>query len=489
MINRLGLRKTLLFFTLFIGAFVVALASLLITSNRASVNHLSVSADDGLKAMQIQLSMTKALALMHSNNISVTSETDKDARDVRMEISDGLAKEVRELEKKCGTFCADLSDDFEKYSKTWTDIQQKFKASGNMDIAKGQVISNLTPLAESLFDKLDKKGSQAYKAANTEFTTAAETNHKSQRTLIIITGIFLACILGAGFLIQRKVTSLAFGVADSVLESVSRTTDKTQKTLESSDTLSSASSTQASAVEETVASIEELSSMVQKNAENAKSASDLSQHSTEKAELGGREILNLIGSMREISDSSKKMSEIINVIDDIAFQTNLLALNAAVEAARAGEQGRGFAVVAEAVRNLAQRSAGAAKEIGSLIKESSELTDRGSSVADKSNSALQDIISSIKKMSELNREIASASAEQSVGIQQITKAMNQIDQTVQTNNTVSNELKHLATDLMSETERLQTSSHSLMELIKGRANSPAAADVHHLQHSRGEKAA
>lgn len=137
--------------------------------------------------------------------------------------------------------------------------------------------------------------------------------------------------------------------------------------------------------------------------------------------------------MSEISQSSKKIEEIISVIDDIAFQTNLLALNAAVEAARAGEQGKGFAVVAEAVRALAQRSASSAKDISSLIKDSVSQVDRGSKIADSSGEVLSNIVSSIKKVSDLNNEIAAASSEQTTGIQQISKAMNQLDQASQSN--------------------------------------------------------
>jgi methyl-accepting chemotaxis protein len=169
------------------------------------------------------------------------------------------------------------------------------------------------------------------------------------------------------------------------------------------------------------------------NSDNAKQAASLSVSSREAAEVGEREIQTLIGSMTEISNSSKKIEEIISVIDDIAFQTNLLALNAAVEAARAGEQGKGFAVVAEAVRTLAQRSASSAKDITSLIKDSVSQIDKGSDVADRSGTVLTNIVTSIKKVSDLNNEIAAASSEQTTGIQQISKAMNQLDQASQAN--------------------------------------------------------
>jgi methyl-accepting chemotaxis protein len=182
-----------------------------------------------------------------------------------------------------------------------------------------------------------------------------------------------------------------------------------------------------------VASLEELSSMVQMNSDNAKQAASLSLTSREAAEKGQKEMSILIDSMSKISQSSKKIEEIIHVIDDIAFQTNLLALNAAVEAARAGEQGKGFAVVAEAVRSLAQRSASAAKDITHLIKESVNQVSDGGRLAQNSGEVLNNIVTSVKKVSDLNNEIATASSEQTAGIQQISKAMNQLDHSSQSN--------------------------------------------------------
>uniref|UniRef100_UPI00322161D4 methyl-accepting chemotaxis protein n=1 Tax=Bdellovibrio sp. TaxID=28201 RepID=UPI00322161D4 len=164
-----------------------------------------------------------------------------------------------------------------------------------------------------------------------------------------------------------------------------------------------------------------------------KQAASLSASSREVAEKGQAEITRLISSMEQISKSSIKIEEIINVIDDIAFQTNLLALNAAVEAARAGEQGKGFAVVAEAVRALAQRSAVAAKDISHLIQESVDQVEQGSQIASESGVVLNNIVISVKKVSDLNNEIATASSEQTAGIQQISKAMNQLDQASQSN--------------------------------------------------------
>jgi methyl-accepting chemotaxis protein len=197
--------------------------------------------------------------------------------------------------------------------------------------------------------------------------------------------------------------------------------------------LSSRTEQQASALEETAASMEELSSTVKQNADNARQANQLAMSASTVAIKGGEVVSQVVTTMKGINDSSKKIADIISVIDGIAFQTNILALNAAVEAARAGEQGRGFAVVASEVRSLAGRSADAAKEIKGLINASVARVEQGSTLVDQAGVTMAEVVSSIKRVTDIMGEISAASTEQSTGVAQVGEAVTQMDQATQQN--------------------------------------------------------
>jgi methyl-accepting chemotaxis protein len=220
--------------------------------------------------------------------------------------------------------------------------------------------------------------------------------------------------------------------------------------------LSSGAQEQASSLEETAASLEEMTGTVKQNADSARQASVLAVGSRDTAERGREVVSSAVASMQELTRASKKIAEITSVIDEIAFQTNLLALNAAVESARAGEQGRGFAVVAAEVRNLAQRSAGAAKEIKALIEDSVQKVQDGSALVNKSGQMLEEIVSSVKHVTDIIAEIAAASQEQSTGIDQVNRAVTQMDQVVQQNAAQTEELSSTALTLTSQAGDLQT---------------------------------
>ncbi|MCG7598608.1 methyl-accepting chemotaxis protein [Halomonas sp. McH1-25] len=218
--------------------------------------------------------------------------------------------------------------------------------------------------------------------------------------------------------------------------------------------LSSRTEQQAASLEETASSMEQLTSTVGQNADNARQASQLAQSASQTAVRGGEVVGQVVDTMRDISASSHKVVDIIDVIDSIAFQTNILALNASVEAARAGEQGRGFAVVAGEVRNLAGRSADAAKEIRGLIEASVERVDTGSKLVDQAGSTMGDIVASVQRVNDIMDEIASASQEQSNGIGQVNQAITQMDQVTQQNASLVQEAASAATALEREAAAL-----------------------------------
>ncbi|MGE0671721.1 MAG: methyl-accepting chemotaxis protein [Methylibium sp.] len=218
--------------------------------------------------------------------------------------------------------------------------------------------------------------------------------------------------------------------------------------------LSSRTEEQASALEETAASMEELSSTVKQNADNAQQGNQLALGASTVAVKGGDVVGQVVDTMKGINDSSKKIADIIGVIDSIAFQTNILALNAAVEAARAGEQGRGFAVVASEVRSLAQRSADAAKEIKGLINASVQRVEQGSALVDQAGVTMSEVVSSIRRVTDIMGEISSASREQSAGVAQVGEAVTQMDQATQQNAALVEESAAAAESLKAQAQQL-----------------------------------
>lgn len=247
---------------------------------------------------------------------------------------------------------------------------------------------------------------------------------------------------------ETKIAALSAGLSDS---SAAISTDIGHLNSTGAH-LANASTQAAASIEETVASLEEVTSMVRQNTNNAQIAADLSADSVKLAKTGESKVRELIETMTQIESSSKRVEEIINVIDDIAFQTNLLALNASVEAARAGEHGKSFAVVAEAVRALAHRSASAAKDINSLISTSVSQVKLGAVGVHQNGKVLQEMSESIDKVATLNREIADASKQQSIGIEQINTAISQLDSVIQKNATEAAEIVSTASDISEKAE-------------------------------------
>ncbi|QYF92492.1 HAMP domain-containing protein [Massilia sp. PAMC28688] len=220
--------------------------------------------------------------------------------------------------------------------------------------------------------------------------------------------------------------------------------------------LSARTETQASSLEETASSMEELTSTVKQNADNARQANQLAVSASSVAEKGGSVVAEVVDTMGSIKESSRKIVDIIGVIDGIAFQTNILALNAAVEAARAGEQGRGFAVVASEVRSLAQRSAGAAKEIKALIGDSVDKVDAGSKLVDEAGQTMDLIVTSIRQVADIMGEITAATQEQSNGIEEVNRAITQMDEMTQQNAALVEQAAAAAESMQEQSGKLAT---------------------------------
>ncbi|ADU69316.1 methyl-accepting chemotaxis protein [Pantoea sp. At-9b] len=277
-----------------------------------------------------------------------------------------------------------------------------------------------------------------------------------------------------------KLVPLLRAMQDSLREAVSAIRSGTENIYRGAaeisagnNDLSSRTEEQASALEQTAASMEQLTATVKFNADNARQASSLAETATGTAQQGGRLVGEVVTTMAGISGSSKKIAEITNVINSIAFQTNILALNAAVEAARAGEQGRGFAVVASEVRNLAQRSANAAKEIATLIEDSVQRVEKGSDLVNSAGHTMNDILKSVQDVNEIMKHIASASEEQSKGISQVGTAVTEMDSVTQQNASLVEEVSAAASALERQTEELQASV-AKFRLAPAAAVTPAA---------------
>ena len=319
---------------------------------------------------------------------------------------------------------------------------------------------------------------------------AAEEFLRSFGLLITLGLLAIAVGIVVSYYITRSITKPVNKIVDALNEGAQQVAAASNQLSSSAQQLSQGSSEQASAIEETSSTLQESSSMLQQNTANTKQAAGLSEQAKESADKGSHEMQEMMSSIQEIKKSSDQIAKIIKVIDDIAFQTNILALNAAIEAARAGEAGMGFAVVAEEVRNLAQRSAQAAKDTTTIIEANIELSGKGVAVAERVREALSEITVQAKKVSELMEEIAAASQEQAQGVDQVNKAMTQMESVTQQNAANAEESASAAEELTAQADSMRKIVRELSQLVNSKIDSlqaeeKYASQSHHLNHSSG----
>lgn len=334
---------------------------------------------------------------------------------------------------------------------------------GNPQIDMTEFIRSAKSLRSNV-EMLSLKLTEAANDAN------KETSENTRLVMNIASLILIACASIAiiiASLIRKNITSALGPIIKRLTNTVDYVSLSANQMAGSSQQLAGANTEQAASLEETSASMEETTSMVKQNTENTKQAAALSNQAKEAATKGVIQMKNMSTSMEEIKKSSSQIAKIIKVIEDIAFQTNILALNAAVEAARAGEAGQGFAVVAEEVRNLAQRSAQAAKDTTEIIERNIELSKHGVSIGEEVGVSLEDITERFEKVSTIIEEISVASEEQLMGISQIYKAIDQMEQVTQQNAAISQESAATSEDLNAQVERIEDIVFDLILFFKG----------------------
>ncbi len=288
--------------------------------------------------------------------------------------------------------------------------------------------------------------------------------------IMLLAALVVVGLIFALFVIRYVEKPIAF-ITERLFEGAAQVTSASKQVSDSSQQMAAGASEQASSLEETSASLEQMGSMIKQNSDNARQASGMANTARDAAQDGRLAMERMAGAIQMIKGSSDQTAKIIKTIDEIAFQTNLLALNAAVEAARAGDAGKGFAVVAEEVRNLAQRSAEAARSTSSLIEESQKNADSGVTVSSEVGTKLEAIVTSIEKVNQLVEEVSAASNEQAQGISQINMAMSQMDKVTQANAAVSEESAAASEELNAQAAELNSMVKDLVGLINGNGHS------------------
>jgi len=355
------------------------------------------------------------------------------------------------------------------------------ESAGKYKSALAELLDNSSALAE-VGDKRVVVGLDALELVRSTSVSAVDSTQKASESsvanlkgasFILVSGLLFVLAAGVvlAFIIIRSITKPINNVIAGLGEGANQVAAAAGQVASSSQSLAEGASEQAASLEETSSSLEEMSSMTKRNADNAAQADSLMREANAVVNKASRSMTDLTKSIGEISDASRQTQKIIKTIDEIAFQTNLLALNAAVEAARAGEAGAGFAVVAEEVRNLALRSADAAKNTASMIEDTVKKVNDGSILLEQTNTAFGEVSSSTSKVGELVSEIAGASDEQAKGIEQVNRAVAEMDKITQQNAANAEESASASEELSAQSEQMMDFVNQLIILIRGEGSS------------------
>lgn len=439
----------------------ITLISIALTSNQ--LKKVVQTTEDGSKASNEAESLIETLSSTHLSVVALIGQKDIDQLEVQVDAFNKKREQIKKEITGCAKCEKNLQEKFAVYNQNLEKVLSEFILVGKKSQATDFFITNLTPE----FDELAKALNETQKVIQEQILTTVSSSKAEQEhlasILISISGTLIILFLAVGWFLSRKI-KINLLTTISHINQTGETLEKSSTSLgNSSNELSNSAISSASSLEETVASLEEVSSIVDRNSQGAIECAKIAEDSLNLVNSGKKSIDDLSLTIAAMSDSSRRIEEIVGMIEDISFQTNLLALNAAVEAARAGEQGKGFAVVADAVRSLAQRASQSAKEISTLIQEASKNSQISSSQVSQSHDLFSKVLESISKLNYITKEISEGSKEQSMGLRQISEELSHLDTISQNNSKEAMETANTAQDLANQTKIL---SSSIVELSK-----------------------